>query len=452
MKIYLFTFHYKEVLMMHSDAIKAMLLATINEIAADPQKYAVHPGKDFTRNRKMGFNDTILLLLTMEADCIKEELYRYFGRNTNAPSKAAFYKQRKKLNEEALANLLRMFNTKLSKKLYNGKYQFIACDGSAVDIFRNPDDPDTFFEPNGKSTRGFNQVHINAFYSILDRRFTNLVMQPGRKRNEYSAFCEMVDAAGCDGPPTIYFADMGYASYNNFAHVIENEQFFLIRCNDKRLKGILGRPIEDIKEVDCHVDRILTRTQSKKKRSRTDLSECYRFICKACPMDYIDDAHPEYDISLRVVRFEIEPGSYENIITNLPDIEFDFEDFKDLYHMRWDEENSFRDLKYPLCLKAFHSKKYEYVVQEIWARAILHNFSSEIIANVEIKQRDTKYEYQANFAEAFKTCRDFLRIHDGVTEMEVEDLIAQNIEPIRPGRTFARQHRFKLPISFCYRN
>ena len=90
MKVYLFTFHYKEVLMKHSDAIKAMLLTTINEIAADPQKYAVHPGKDFSRNRKMGFHDTILMLLTMEADCIKEELYRYFGRNTSAPSKAAF--------------------------------------------------------------------------------------------------------------------------------------------------------------------------------------------------------------------------------------------------------------------------------------------------------------------------------------------------------------------------
>jgi len=433
--------------MKHSDATKAMLLTTINEIAADPQKYAVHPGKDFSRNRKMGFQDTILMLLTMEADCIKEELYRYFGRNTSAPSKAAFYKQRKKLNEEALANLLRVFNSKLSKKLYNEKYQFIACDGSAADIFRNPDDPDTFFEPNGKSLRGFNQVHINAFYSVLDRRFTDLVIQPGRKRNEYAAFCEMVDAAGSDGPPTIYFADMGYASYNNFAHVIENGQFFLIRCNDKRLKGILGRPIEDLKEVDCHVDRILTRTQSQKKRSRPDLSDQYRFVCKACPMDYLDDSHPEYDISLRVVRFEIQPGSYENIITNLPDIEFDFEDFKDL-----NEENSFRDLKYPLCLKAFHSKKYEYIVQEIWARAILHNFSSEIIANVEIEQRDTKYEYQANFAEAFKICRDFLRIHDGVTEMEVEGLITQNIEPIRPGRSFARQHRFKLPISFCYRN
>lgn len=438
--------------MKHSEIIKAILLATLNEIAADPQKYAVNPGKDFTRNRKMGFRDTILMLLTMEADCIKEELYRYFGRTTDAPSKAAFYKQRKKLNEMALANLLFTFNAKLTKKLYNDKYQFIACDGSAVDIFRNPNDPDTFFEPNGKSTRGFNQVHINAFYSILDRRFTNLVIQPGRKRNEYSAFCEMVDAAGNDGTPTVYFADMGYASYNNFAHVIKNGQFFLIRCNDKRLQGILGRPIEGLKEMDCHVDRILTRTQSKKKYSRPELMDQYRYTCKAVPMDYLNNDRAEYDISLRIVRFEIAPGSFENIITNLPDIEFNFDDFKELYHMRWNEENSFRDLKYPLCLKALHSKKYEYIVQEIWARAILHNFSSEIITGVEIEQHNTKYEYQANFAEAFKTCRDFLRIHDGVSKMEVESLIAQNIEPIRPGRTFARLHRFKLPISFCYRN
>lgn len=438
--------------MKNSDAIKALLFASINEIAADPKKYAVNPGKDFTRNRKMGFYDTLLMLLTMEADCIKEELYRYFGRNTNAPSKAAFYRQRRKLTGDALANLLYTFNNRLEKNLYNGKYQFIACDGSAADIFRNPDDPDTFFEPNGKSTRGFNQVHINAFYSILDRRFTNLVIQPGRKRNEYAAFCEMVDDAGKCGPPAVYFADMGYASYNNFAHVIENGQFFLIRCNDKRLKGILDRPVENLKEIDCRVERILTRTQSKKKWSRPQMQDRYRHICQAVPMDYLDENQNEYDITLRIVRFEISPGCFENIITNLLEQEFDFEDFKELYHLRWNEENSFRDLKYPLCLKAFHSKKYEYIVQEIWARAILHNFSSAIISGVGIDRRNTKYEYQVNFAEAFKTCRDFLRIHDGKTKMDVEGLIAQNIEPVRPGRTFARQHRFKLPISFCYRN
>lgn len=65
---------------------------------------------------------------------------------------------------------------------------------------------------------------------------------------------------------------MGYASYNNFAHVIENGQFFLIRCNDKKLGGILGRSVDGLKEVDCHVERILTRTWSKKKHSRPLLS------------------------------------------------------------------------------------------------------------------------------------------------------------------------------------
>lgn len=87
---------------------------------------------------------------------IKEELYRYFGRTTDAPSEPAFYRQRRKLAGDALANFLYTFNSRLQKNLYNGKYQFIACDGFAADIFRNPDDTDTFFEPNGKkSTRGF---------------------------------------------------------------------------------------------------------------------------------------------------------------------------------------------------------------------------------------------------------------------------------------------------------
>lgn len=438
--------------MKNAEFIKAMLLAALNEIAADPKKYAVNPSKDFTRNRKMGFHDTLLMLLTMEADCIKEELYRYFGRNTDAPSKAAFYKQRRKLNNIALTNLLYTYNSRLTTKLYNGKYQFIACDGSAADIFRNSDAPDTFFETNGKSTRGFNQVHINAFYSILDRRFTNLVIQPGRKRNKYAAFCEMVDSAPRNGSPTVYFADMGYSSYNNFAHVIENGQFFLIRCNDKRLKGILGHPADRLREMDCRVERILTRTQVAKKRTRPALAERYRHICRSVPMNYIDEAQAEYDITLRNVRFEIMPEFFENIITNLPEREFDFDDFKELYHLRWNEENSFRDLKHPLCLKAFHSIKYEYMVQEIGARGILHNFCTAIISVVAIGRRDTKYEYQVNFAEAFKTCRDSLRIHDGKTEIDMDGLIAQNIEAIRPGRTFARQHRFKLPISFCYRN
>ncbi len=101
------------------------------------EKYAVKPGVDFIRNRKLGFKDYMLMFLTMEADCIREELYRFFGRTIDAPSKAAFYRQRKKIREDAFRNLLLAFNRKLPKKLYNGKYEFWACDGSSCDIFLN---------------------------------------------------------------------------------------------------------------------------------------------------------------------------------------------------------------------------------------------------------------------------------------------------------------------------
>ena len=135
--------------MNYSDSIKAILLAAINDLSKTPEKYAVKPGVDFIRNRKLGFKDYMLMFLTMEADCIREELYRFFGRTIDAPSKAAFYRQRKKIREDAFRNLLLAFNRKLPKKLYNGKYEFWACDGSSCDIFLNPEDKDTYFEPNG---------------------------------------------------------------------------------------------------------------------------------------------------------------------------------------------------------------------------------------------------------------------------------------------------------------
>lgn len=436
--------------MKYSNVVKAMLFTSIHELASNPEHYVLHPGKDFSRNRKLGFQRLLLMLLTMEGDCIKEELYRYFGRSTDTPSKAAFYKQRKKMKEDAFRSLLVSFTQKCQKKLLKGKYSLVACDGSAADIFRNPDDSDTFFEPNGKSTRGFNQIHINAFFSVLDKKFTDLLIQPARKRNEYSAFCQMVDRSESD-TPVIYLCDRGYASYNAFAHVIESGQFFVMRCTDDKTEKILGFPLDNIQQLDYHVERILSRSQSKKKRLHPEQEEQYRFVCKNVPMDYITQGHPEYRLSLRIIRIELSDSCYENLITNLPELDFDFDDLKDLYHLRWDEETSFRDLKYPLCLKAFHSQKYEYIIQEVWARAILYNFCSEIAMAVEIPEKKRKYVYQVNYSEAIKICRDFLRIHDGTT-LDVEGLIAQNILPVRPGRTFPRQARFKLPISFCYRN
>ena len=57
-------------------------------------------------------------------------------------------------------------------------------------------------------------------------------------------------------------------------------------------------------------------------------------------MDYISDGCPEYHLSLRVIRFQLPGGSFENLITNLPDQEFSLEDFMELYHLRWNQETA----------------------------------------------------------------------------------------------------------------
>ncbi|RGD63440.1 hypothetical protein DXA98_16495 [Lachnospiraceae bacterium OF09-6] len=88
--------------MTYSNLMKQMLMASIDELSKTPENFAVHPDKDFTRNRKIGFHDFLLLLLTMEDDCLREELYHFFGCTDDTPSKAAFYHHRAKLKDNAL--------------------------------------------------------------------------------------------------------------------------------------------------------------------------------------------------------------------------------------------------------------------------------------------------------------------------------------------------------------
>ena len=426
-------------------------MQSIDEVSASPADFAVDPSRDFTRSRKLNFKNTIHTMLTMEGDCIQEELYTFFGRNDNTATAAAFCKQRQKLSDSAFPTLFRLFNSKLPVSLYKGKYHLIACDGTKAEIFRNPNDPLTFFEPSKASSRGFNQIYITAMYSILDKRFVDMAIQPGRTMNEYVAFCCMVDAAGKSDSPTIYFGDMGYASYNNFAHVIENDQYFLIRANDRMLTSILGEPSDDLREMDRHVDLILSKSKAVKNWAAPEPGTRYKQLSGCSLFEFFDEDHPLYRMSLRVIRFEIQNGVFENIITNLPDFDFDFDDFKELYFLRWNEELGYRDIKHRLCHTEFHSKRYRHIVQEVWARAILYNFSTAVISGVVVDKAETAHRYQVNFAEAFKTCREFLRSRVAKPVMDVASLIARHIEPIRPGRSFARQHRVKHPFSFWYR-
>ena len=207
-----------------------------------------------------------------------------------------------------------------------------------------------------------------------------------------------------------------------------------------------------LSKEDCfdeQATRILTR---KRRKIVLEHPEQYRFIDPHCVLDCLPPkTEKTYEFNFRMVRIKRENNEYECLITNLPQEEFPVERLNELYAMRWGIETSFCDLKHAAHLDTFHAKKAEFVLQEIYARLILYNFSEIIIGHVAIEQGKTKYMYQCNNRQAIHICLEFLRKNGRVIESEVEGLIRRNLVPIRPGRSAPRKVRPQAFVDFQYR-
>lgn len=157
-------------------------------------------------------------------------------------------------------------------------------------------------------------------------------------------------------------------------------------------------------------------------------------------------------MNFRIVRFKITDDTYECIATNLSKDEFSAEDIKEIYRLRWGIETSFRELKYSVGLVNFHSKKMDFMKQEIFARLTVYNFCELITAKVIIaQQKKNQYTYQANFTMAIYICKKFLQCSPSQSPPDIELLIRRNTLPIRPGRKDPRKVKPQSAVSFLYR-
>lgn len=153
-------------------------------------------------------------------------------------------------------------------------------------------------------------------------------------------------------------------------------------------------------------------------------------------------------MTLRVVRFRISDNAYQTVVTNLDRSLFPPGEIKSLYALRWGIETSFRELKYTVGLSAFHSKKMAYIAQEVFARLIMYNFSERIASHVILRQKEGRHAFQINFTIALRICRHFFRSRDNLHPPDVDALIAKHVLPVRPGRRFPRNVRYRQAVSF----
>ncbi|MFR7590899.1 MAG: IS4 family transposase [Longibaculum sp.] len=432
--------------------LKQTLLNLVNDLSLNHREFLFHPNSDFSRNRKLPFETVIQFILCMEASPIKDELYNHFGLNINIPSASAFVQQRGKINYEAFQWLFESFNSKTYKSennLYKG-YRLLAIDGCSTPIRTDVNDKKTYVDRH--SMLGYNAYHLNALYDLMEHTYNDVIVQDEPSKDENDAFYKLVDRY--NGSKAIFIADRGYESYNGFEHVVHSGNKYLIRVKDITSRNCMTQtlgPYPDQDEFDIDVSRILTLKQTNTIKENPQF---YRFISNKSTFDYMDKNNPFYEFDCRIVRFKIADDTYECVITNLDRDEFPAEEIKRLYNLRWGIETSFRELKYAVCLNAFHSKKHNSIKQEIYARLLFYNFSERIMRHVKPKasRRKRKYSYQINFTRAFHNIREFLRYKKGgKLPPDIESIIAKEIEPIRPGRSSPRNVRCKPAEYFIYR-
>lgn len=429
------------------EQVRQLLFSSIDHLLSHREEFLRNPQSDFTRARKISFVHAILFPMLLGHENLATELMDFFDED-KLPLPSAMVQRRSLIRPEAFQELLFHFTEQIPVlKTFHG-YQLVSCDGSRLNLPYNTSDPDTFIQCI-EGRKGINQMHMNALYDPVNDLFLDIELQSIHEMNEKAAFTVFLDkyAHLKTALKRIYIADRGYASYNIFAHAIHNGQLFLIRVPESFAKGIcrdrenrLAGEYAD-EEVTVHIGR--------RRSKRFQELENFHYIPSDSHYDYARACSDDVDcLGIRILKFPISGDSFEYIVTNLPKYSFSLETVKKLYKLRWNQETAFRYLKYGGNIVHLHSLKKEYLLQEIFAKLTLYNFSACLEAAVKIREKKTdKYTYVINHTQMQKICIRFLR---GAIQ-SAEELISGFLVPIRPGRSFERKLRRQSAEPLTYR-
>ena len=407
----------------------------------------------FTRApRKLDFKEDMKILLVCGAASMKKELYEYFDYDIDTVSLPGFIRSRAKIDEPAFMELMdRMNKAYPCDKKYMG-YRLLSVDGCDLTIPTDRNDKETYEQYINE--RGFNNYHLNCLFDLMNHRYIDNITQTLKKKNEIEAMWTMAERY--NGEKAIFIADRNYATFNNMEHIKKTGHKFLIRVKDihsgtSLLKSFRSLPKQGEFDEDVHIT--FTKRQTNEIKAHP---ETYKIIVSNQRFDFLDSENHFYDADYRVVRIKIDGSveEYESLITNLDRKIFPAEEIKKLYKLRWDIEVSYRHLKYSVELNALHSKRRDFIRQEIWARLVMFNISTIIIDYVtdhKLTKKERRLEYKVNITMAVFFTKHFMTIRKGGDPPDLESLIAKEILPVRDDRHYTRNVRSQGFVSFGYR-
>lgn len=444
----------------------------IRNKASNISAYTKHKG-DFTRNRKLNAETTIKVTMNMQGNSLNAELLDAFPNLDDRMSASAYEQAKDKLSPQIFEDIFHEYNDTIIPKTLDiaDSYRVYAIDGSD---FNPPYVKESDFvvpysigrpKKDGTDSKPYSQVHANMLYNLMDRTYQDAILQPRAKMDERDAAITMLKRLDHNSP-FISIMDRGYDGFNMIETLnrIENCNYIIRtkagNCGIKEIQRLPHEECDKDMTFEITTSRTFFRAWRKEKPHLKYMRHPMRHY-KEERSENGDNKRWDFEqhcfVKCRVVKFKInDPKSgkevWEVLITNLNRFEFPIEKMKEMYHMRWDIETSFRELKYALGAVQFHSKKDDFIRMELFCHFTMFNAVSRNIACVKVpQQKENKHSYVVDFKMATKITRKYFRIHRNDPPDRIYVEILSYTVPVREGRQDKRNMKSKTAIWFVYR-
>ena len=387
----------------------------------------------FTRNRKLCFADIILFILRLPQKTLSTEISDFVSdilskKGIRSISKQAISVARQKISPLAFAEILdftyQFSNGFSSPNSHWHRYIVKAIDGTTFRVPNTTENKEYFQTQKNQHTE-VALIKSSLLYNVTNDLVEKVAI--GKCRDSEKA--QAIELLSYDvfhnesDFPSIVTFDRGYPSGELIDHIIQKDGLFLMRCSSATFKKVLACPQGD-------------------------------------SVTYI--TYNNKQIKLRVLRFFLDSGAEEILITNLFDDSLTLKDFKELYFLRWNVEVKYKEIKQLLKIENFSGTKPIAVLQDIYATLAFANIAAAlklIVDNkikLDTKEKENKFQYQANrnflLGQLKKNLHLLIRtIHSKRKHLlsEILFLTEKNRSPVRVNRKNQRlHHSYKKSVNY----
>ena len=305
-------------------------------------------------------------------------------------SKQVFSAARKKLLPTAYVEL----NNNLVSEFYNDNqfktflgFRLVVVDGSTLQLPESSSIRKKYGACSSQKKSDYMSMsRISYAYDPFSGLTLHAIMNPYVAAERDMAFDHILKIPASNCANDLYLFDRGYPSILLIFFLKNNMKDFVMRCSTgwlAEVQSLLKKGEKDaIIEISPGVLKGRKREGFKKIFPDVSLKSC---------------------IKIRVIIVDLPTGEKEILITSLLDkVEFKYEIFKGLYHLRWGGEENYKFHKVRIEIENFSGKSTHAIEQDFHATIFTANIRALVASEAEDEleqicpKRQLKYDYKIN--------------------------------------------------------